>query len=925
MSEEPNSAKIPKQNIKRNRIEAIVRKPISLLIGFINFAKYLAWLLYLSRISLISAAVGVYILVFTLQARDLFLEVRSNSWALRGYWSLFYFLVVFAWLLPIHISATYMIEWAHKRSLAHHPSLKQIASTRFADVMRKAVPLLIVIVCLFALGWSQYLTWKDLHALLGILTREQIAAVKLPIPNAVLLIQATMLTAVLFVSSRRELAFRGSLSIKYLLYSIGMSTAVLALWFVFFAPNEELQNYMSADEKQGFLVINGLPFLQWLRLCFPYFIALLWIFVYASFFRLRHELPGKGDLVVPTIIVALACLIVLFFVNPLWLGRYAERALLLPVILGVWIPLFSGLSVASTRTGFPFVISSLLVIAVFAVTNKAHVVKAERRAQGEQLKLNAALDAWKEANGCSDKPDGAGCPSLVLVATQGGASRSAFFTGSVLGHILDENGIESTKRIFAMSGVSGGSAGLAFFSAALLDSAATTNPKTGQPASPCQTLTKLRQEEERAYLNRSGFQNWFGSSQYYRRDEDWISRTFGLTVLAPEDSEETSYRTYWRNCLQLLASGDFLSPVFIRASGTDFLGLNRVMAAIGHTLSADRAKMLESAWEQHYERIAGSDTLSRNFLDFAPSPSKPKDWKPLLLFNATSADNGRRVIASHLYPWYCDLKGAKRRLFNDAYDLHEVFSAISPREDGYDHDDCKCVQPPGSKRPVLECEKSKIKYDFKLSTAASLSSRFPIVSPQADLVAKDAGDHVLARVVDGGYFENHGATSLFDLVTAIKWLQEKMPIHIILITNDPAFERGDCLEHRKGDPVEDQRNPLPMTENYQFWSGLRSIAGAALETRSARGTNAAINLCKLQWSFKDLRFTHIGVRKIAPKIRDISMSWWLSYPVQLYLDRQLGHKIIDGTPRTLGVIPAPLEENQKSFDDVKQMLQEKSS
>ena len=67
----------------------------------------------------------------------------------------------------------------------------------------------------------------------------------------------------------------------------------------------------------------------------------------------------------------------------------------------------------------------------------------------------------------------------------------------------------------------------------------------------------------------------------------------------------------------------------------------------------------------------------------------------------------------------------------------------------------------------MSCSDAK-KYDFPLALAASLSARFPIVSPQADLKAAETDETLLARVVDGGYFENHGATSLLELITAIR-------------------------------------------------------------------------------------------------------------------------------------------------------------
>src|SRR5205823_5503881 len=112
---------------------------------------------------------------------------------------------------------------------------------------------------------------------------------------------------------------------------------------------------------------------------------------------------------------------------------------------------------------------------------------------------------------------------------------------------------------------------------------------------------------------------------------------------------------------------------------------------------------------------------------------------PVLLLNATSVDTGRRVVASELEPIYRDGK----RLFPEAYDvlaeLGRTFER-APSEDGVP------VYKEGPPAPAP---------DIPLSTAATLSARFPVVSPYGGLrnpAAIEAAD----RLVDGGYFENDG-------------------------------------------------------------------------------------------------------------------------------------------------------------------------
>lgn len=847
---------------------------------------YAIWLFYLSRVAVLSALAGVYIFGFTLQARDLFLEVRSNAWMDRRYWCIFYFLLVFAWLLPVYISSQYMIDGAGG-SLAKAED-RGIAASSVSRALKNAIPQLLVMACLLALGWSQYRAWIDLHGLVAALKedRSEFGAV-LPIPNVLLLIQATMLTAALFLTSLATLSLEGHVGMRYFFFSVCLAVIVLLVWFWVFSPQTELSNYLTEEEKRGPL-IGPLPLLQWARLCFPFLMALLWIFIYAALHPLEDHFPNWEELATPTAIMTLAALFLLLLVNPLWLTRYVERALVVPLVLGVWVPIFTRLSMAAVRTGLPLTLAVIVGIVILAMMNDAHIIRPAFPAAGEQINLNSALKIWKHANGCATSINGENCPPMLLIAAQGGASRSAFYTGSVLGNLVDRNGIASVKRIFAMSGVSGGSVGLAFFSAAFRDSRGSSG------FSPCLSPYTLEIKYGSAAADtQSGFINWFGAPRFYG---ERATTTEGVA------DESNNYHHDWRSCMQVLSSGDFISPVFLRMSGTDFLGLNRVLRDFGNSiapiistttgrnlgdkLAMDRAQVLEEAWKIHYERITNKNTLARRFLDFAPDVG---EWRPLIILNATSTSTGRRVIASHLHPYYCDGNGWKRRIFNDAYDLHETFAAT--KEDQHDLYECSCVKDNKNTPWRLKCKESKPNFDFTLSTAASLSSRFPIISPQADLKTAKYGEKLVTRVVDGGYFENHGTTSLFDLVIAIRWLEDKLPIQIVLITNDPTFEYADCLEGtvaRDGDlPVK-----LPYPPEYQLWSGIRSILDAVMATRTARGSNAAINLCKLQWTFKNVEFVHIGVRSQQNNVRNISMNWWLSYPAQLYLDSQVGQNLL---------------------------------
>jgi hypothetical protein len=153
-----------------------------------------------------------------------------------------------------------------------------------------------------------------------------------------------------------------------------------------------------------------------------------------------------------------------------------------------------------------------------------------------------------------------------------------------------------------------------------------------------------------------------------------------------------------------------------------------------------------------------------------------------LLLNATSVDTGRRVIASELAPSYrFDGEHQNRRVFPEAYDLFELLTHI-PKD------------------------------DIPLSTGATLSARFPIISPYGALSSDDPR-RPSERVVDGGYFENDGVTTALDLALAIKQLRPELEPVVLHVTNDPVQRAGDNfskghMPERQAPPVAEPRESL---------------------------------------------------------------------------------------------------------------------
>lgn len=118
---------------------------------------------------------------------------------------------------------------------------------------------------------------------------------------------------------------------------------------------------------------------------------------------------------------------------------------------------------------------------------------------------------------------------------------------------------------------------------------------------------------------------------------------------------------------------------------------------------------------------------------------------PSLLLNTTSADDGGRIVVSNLL--------ARGELAAEA----DVESLLG--------------------RPL------------RLSTAAFLSARFPVISPVATFEAVDGRS---IRLVDGGYFNNSGVAAIADLLRAVLPAAEReapgdlRPVVLVLASDPPA-------------------------------------------------------------------------------------------------------------------------------------------
>jgi hypothetical protein len=262
---------------------------------------------------------------------------------------------------------------------------------------------------------------------------------------------------------------------------------------------------------------------------------------------------------------------------------------------------------------------------------------------------------------------------VVLVAAAGGGSRAAAHTVATLAAVDAVTCGAFGDRIFAISGVSGGAVGATLYTAS-------------------------------------------------RHDLGKIDRVKCLR----QPAEERGYAQV--SALVSVATGDHLSAIVNRALTRDLamaLFARPVREDTPESLDyASRGGMLETSWAASYSdylrRQAQGKPVDNALLDqkAALDPAQP-----LMIYNATSVQDGQRVILSR--PMLCP-------------------------PDGW------CAQAGG------------------FLTDATDSARFPFVSPararnvfhwdpyQPQVTVSERA------IVDGGYFDNSGVTALLDVIRALK-------------------------------------------------------------------------------------------------------------------------------------------------------------
>ena len=211
--------------------------------------------------------------------------------------------------------------------------------------------------------------------------------------------------------------------------------------------------------------------------------------------------------------------------------------------------------------------------------------------------------------------------------------------------------------------------------------------------------------------------------------------SLGLVEYAAQQEHPTEVGKNWVN--QTLG-GDFLGPTFAWMFFVD--APNALLRA---RLWDDRAAILERSWEQPW----GSGGALQEGL------FQRGDRFPILLLNGTSVKDGCRFETSVL-------SGGVGR--NQA-----TADCLSPTP--FEQE----PPPPGRDGWIWGATKDFADYlcqgqDVRLSTAALLSARFPYVTPSGKIGCAKPGHPDPSYVVDGGYYDNTGASTVTELWTQLE-------------------------------------------------------------------------------------------------------------------------------------------------------------
>jgi uncharacterized membrane-anchored protein len=289
-----------------------------------------------------------------------------------------------------------------------------------------------------------------------------------------------------------------------------------------------------------------------------------------------------------------ALVLLLVCLKPIAVGRFLGAPALLVLALGVWV-VFGGIVLGIVPKAYGLPSLGLLPLIVggcnalgdspVSISRTGEVQKIVQSA-GARPDIGAAFTAWRK--GRADLATG----PIYLVAAAGGGIRAAFLTASYLAASDDLTDGRFGSRVFAISGVSGGSLGAAAYV----------------------VLTRANENAKCTEADRQS------------------------AAIGPRQ----------RRVICALDE-DFLSPVAATWLFPDLLRAFWIPPFVDRRLRwQDRGRTLEQGWQASIDALRPGG-FDGSFLDYAKTATAPVEGVPAsvnLILNSTGVQSGERVIAS---------------------------------------------------------------------------------------------------------------------------------------------------------------------------------------------------------------------------------------------------------------------------------------
>lgn len=304
----------------------------------------------------------------------------------------------------------------------------------------------------------------------------------------------------------------------------------------------------------------------------------------------------------------------------------------------------------------------------------------------------------------------------------------------------------------------------------------------------------------------------------------------------------------------------------------------------------DRSRYLERAVDRAWHRRTGR---ALEQLSFEGVWEGTRGDVPALMLLTTDVATGRRVAVSHVtMPGRAD-------------------APVSG-----------CAELPGIDQPVTEIARMRTLaedvpgIDMPLSTAALLSARFTLLSPAGTLPCPGPR----RRLVDGGYFENSGLTTMLDVIDSLRDIARERRVALVMLriensraTTNPSNVAGAAPELPPGSLVE-----------------LASPVRALMATRSARGEQAraaaqrVVQLSRQACAAATAALPCVDIREVAftlsPGCVPIPLGWSLSDEARRDMQNQLLGRSDGGRSVCLSRGAPGRAQNRLSLDMVQRLL-----